>query len=144
MKPGIHLAKIWSDDDVIELKIDVCDGASTFSNRVYLGYDALANAVQGLDSFKNAIHGGLFDLRFGEFGPEYANGAFHARFDFAKHSKHFITAKLQSQFEEFSRFPVASESTLYLKTEPGLLDNFITELKSLNAQTREDAYLEAI
>jgi len=39
---------------------------------------------------------------------------------------------------------VASEATLYLKTEPALLDNFIDELRRLNAKKSEEAHLEAI
>jgi len=39
---------------------------------------------------------------------------------------------------------VASEATLYLRTEPALLDNFIADLRSLHAEQREEAYLEAI
>ncbi len=78
MKPGVHLTKVWFDDDMMELKIDVSDGISSFSNRVYVGYSAFADVVAQLDAFKDHIHGGLLDIRFGEFGPEYANGAFHA------------------------------------------------------------------
>jgi hypothetical protein len=144
MKPGIHLTKVWFDDFVIELKVDVSDGISSFSNRVYVGYSELADVVARLDVFKSHIHGGLLDIRFGEFGPEYANGAFHARLHFPKPGRLFISSKQQSGFGEFSVTKVASEATLYLKTEPALLDNFIDELRGLNAKRRQDAHLEAI
>ena len=88
MKRGISFTKIWSDEDMIELRIDVSDGASLFSNQVYVGYLHLSEAVSQLDTFRD--HGGLLDMRFGEFGPEYANGAFHARFHFPKPGKLFI------------------------------------------------------
>jgi len=144
MKPGIQLTKVWFDQDTVELKVDVSDGTSFFSNRVYVGYSALAEAVAQLDAFKSHIHGGLLDIRFGEFGPEYANGAFHARFHFAKPGRLYISCRQQSEFGEFSVTKVASEATLYLKTEPALLDNFISELKGLDAKWREEAHLEAI
>ena len=144
MKPGIQLTKVWFDDDMVELRIDVSDGTSFFSNRVYVGYSALTKAVAQLDDFKSHIHGGLLDVRFGEFGPEYANGAFHARFHFPKPGRLYISCRQQSGFEEFSVTKVASEAALYLKTEPALLDNFISELKSLDAKRREEAHLEAI
>lgn len=143
MKPGIHLTKIWFDDDMVELRIDVSDGFSLFSNQVYVGYPDLSRAVADLDVFKHQIHGGLVDLRFGEFGPEYANGAFHARFHFAKPGgRLFITCRQQSDFSEFSIMKVASEATLYLRTEPALLDRFIDELKGLDAKTSDEAYLQ--
>jgi hypothetical protein len=144
MKPGIHFTKVWSDQDMIELRIDVSDGTSQFSNRVYVGYSEFSDTISRLDTFKDHVHGGLFDMRFGEFGPEYASGAFHARFHFPKPGKLYITCRQESDFDEFSIKKVASKATLYLKTEPVLLDNFIAELKALDAKRREDAHLETI
>lgn len=144
MEPGIQLTKVWFDDDMVELKVNVSDGRSFFSNRVYVAYSALTEAVAQLDAFKDHIHGGLLDVRFGEFGPEYANGAFHARFHFPNPGRLYIGCRQQSGFEEFSVTKVASEAILYLKTEPALLDNFISELKGLDAKRREEAHLEAI
>ena len=144
MKSGIHFTKVWFDDDMIELKIDVSDGISSFSNRVYVGYSTLTDVVAELEVFKDHVHGGLLDIRFGEFGPEYASGAFHARLHFPKPGRLYITSKQQSEFGEFSVTKVASEATLYLKTEPVLLDNFIGELRRLDAKKCEEAHLEAI
>jgi hypothetical protein len=144
MKRGIHITKVWSDDDVVELRIDVSDGTSLFSNRVYVSHSGCTDAISRLCTFKDHVHGGLFDMRFGEFGPEYANGAFHARFHFPKPGKLYITCRQESEFEDFSTRKVASKSTLYLKTEPVLLDNFIAELRAFDAKRREDAYLETI
>ena len=144
MKPGIQFTKVWFDDDVIELKVEVSDGISSFSNLVYVGYSSLTEVVRRLGVFRNQIHKGLLDIQFGEFGQEYANGAFHARFHFPRPGRLYITSKQQSEFEDFSVAKVASEATLYLKTEPVLLDNFIDELRNLDARRREDAHLEAI
>jgi hypothetical protein len=92
---------------------------------------------------KDHVYGGIYDIQFGVFGPEYASGAFHARLHFHKLSKIHITVKAQSGFEEFGMKHVASESTLYLISEPILLDNFIAELKALSAGLRDEAKLEA-
>jgi hypothetical protein len=144
MKRGITFTKIWWDEDMIELRIDVSDGTSVFSNQVYVGYSHFAEAVSQLDTFKTHIHGGLLDMRFGEFGPEYASGAFHARLQFYNTATLCITCNQQSAFEDFGRKNVASEATLYLRTEPVLLDNFLDQLKALDSKKREDAYLETI
>ncbi len=45
------------------------DGRSSFSNQVYVGHAALEGAGSSLHVFKDNVHGGLFDLRFGDFGP---------------------------------------------------------------------------
>ncbi len=144
MKAGIQLTKVWFDDDVVELRVDVSDGNSFFSNRVYVGYSTLSEIVSELNVFRDQVYGGLLDIRFGEFGPEFANGAFYAQLHFAKPGKLHITCKQQSEFEDFSVMKVASEATLYLETEPVLLDNFISDLRGLHMEKREEAYLEAI
>jgi hypothetical protein len=144
MKPGIYLKRIWSDVGFFEVNIEVSDGTSMFSNRVYVGNDRFAEVIPYLEAFSKAIHGGILDIELGKFGPEYASGAFHARLHFAQPGKLYITCRLQSEFKKFSKDEVASEATLYLRSEPALLDNFIAELKSLNANIRDDANLEGI
>jgi hypothetical protein len=67
-----------------------------------------------------------------------------AELHFRKPGKLFITCRQQSDFEDFARKNVASEATLYLKTEPVLLDNFLKQLKGLDGKKRDDAYLETI
>jgi len=129
---------------MVELRVDVCDGSSSFVNQVYAGHQDLKSAVSGLLRFKDQVSGGLFDLRFGEFGPEYAKGAFHARLHFQQRGKLFVTVKVQSEFEEFGRKEVASEATLYLISEPCLLDEFIVALQALSDGQRDDAELAAV
>lgn len=127
MKPEIRICHIWSDVDIVEIKIDVSDGISTFSNRVYVGHEELTDAISKLHVFKDHLHGGLLDVRFGEFGCEYAYGAFHARFHFPIPGKLYITCKQESSFQEFGKRQVASSATMYLKSEAILLDRFIVE-----------------
>ena len=144
MRQGIHLSKIWFDDDVVELRITVSDGTSSFSNQVYVGHAAFRDTAARLDVFKGHIHGGLLDVRFGEFGCEYANGAFHARFQFPSPGRLYITSEQESEFEEFAKKTVASRATMYLRSEPALLDRFIIELQALASGESEEASLEAI
>jgi hypothetical protein len=144
MNAGIHFKKIWFDDDVIELKIDSFDGNSLFSNEAYVGHHDMVNLIAGLNNFKDQVYGGIYDIQLGAFGPEYAGGAFHARLHFQDRGKVHITINTQSQFEEFGMKNVASEATLYLVSEPALLDNFIAELKALKAGLRDEAKLEAV
>ena len=132
MDTGISFLRMWADDDMVELRIEVNDGTSTFGIRVYAGHQRLKDTAAGLERFKDQIHGGIYDLRFGEFGPEYASGAFHARLQF-QHSGHVhITLAAQSGYFDFGKTHVATESTLYMMTEPALLDDFIGALKALN------------
>ena len=144
MKSGIQISRVWSDDDVVELRILVSDGASSFSNNAYVGHAVLEDAVSSLRVFKDHVHGGLLDLRFGEFGPEYASGAFHARFHFPVPGRLFVSCEQESEFVEFAKREVAGRATIYIKSEAALLDRFIAELGAVSAGTSEEAYLEAV
>jgi len=106
----------------------------------------LAEAVEKLTVFKDHVYGGLYDLRFGEFGPEYASGAFHARFEFHRsgNGKLSITAKAESDWDDFTHTKVASNTTLYLRTEPALFDNWLKAINGLKNELSDEAVLECI
>jgi hypothetical protein len=94
MKLGISFKRVWSDVEFFEIKIEVSDGTSMFSNRVYVGNKYFADMIPYLEIFTKAIYGGIVDIEFSKFGPEYANGAFLARLHFAQPGKLYITCKL--------------------------------------------------
>jgi hypothetical protein len=144
MQPGIRITRVWSDDDMLEVAIEVADRMSRFVNRVYVGYRDLADTIDKLEEFKAHVHGGLIDVRFGEFGPEYGGGAFHARLHFLEPGRLFITCRQESNFSPFGKKTVASCATIYLCSEPALLDRFIDELRRIPADPEGAAYLEGI
>jgi hypothetical protein len=146
MKPSIEFKKIWEDDDMYEFTISVCDGRSLFQFDAYAGKIDLNEIVQRLSVFKNHVYGGLYDLRIGEFGPEYASGAFHARFEFHRsgNGKLSITVKGETEWNDFTHTKVASNATLYLRTEPALFDRWIDEVSALSKGTINIANLECI
>ena len=144
MTAGISFTRVWHDDDVVELVIEVRNDRSAFTNNVYVGHQHLQSTVIELEVFRNHVHGGIFDLVLGAFGPEYANGAFSARFHFRSPGRLYVSTRQESDFTEFTLSPVADEAKLYLVTEPILLDNFIKELGHLASQTAERATLECL
>lgn len=129
---------------MVELRIEACDGTSSFMNKVYVGHQNLHDVIRELNTFKDHLHGGLYDLRFGEFGPEYAAGAFHARLHFQARGKLLISVRMESEYSEFGRKNVASAASLYLISEPSLLDSFIESLRAVCDGHRVDAELESI
>lgn len=46
MDAGITLGSIWSDEDMVELSIEVSDGKSTFSNKVAFAHNYSAILIQ--------------------------------------------------------------------------------------------------
>jgi hypothetical protein len=125
IKPYIKLTKIWEDDDIKEFNVVVFDGKSKYSNDVYIGYNLLTELVKDLLVFREHVHGGLYDIKFGEFGFEYANGGFQARLNYHLPGKLYISTYQQSEYIGFPKNQVASEAKMHLITEPVLFDNFI-------------------
>jgi len=50
MKLGICLITIWGDIDLIELKVEVSNGISLFSNQVYVQHEALTYMISEFES----------------------------------------------------------------------------------------------
>lgn len=144
MKPCIRFNKIWADEDMLELRIEISDGDSLFVNKIYVDHQLLAETVSRIHRFKDQINGGIFDLRFGAFGPEYASGALDVRMHFRSRGKLVVRVLAESEFRDFEGRDLASDVTLHLMSEPALLDNFIVELSALSEGRSEQAELEAV
>lgn len=144
MTPAISFTRMWLDEGVFELRAELCDGNSLFVTPVSVGQQQLADTVSELEKFKHHIHGGLFNLRWGEFGPEYANGALDIRMHFRKRGKLLMQILAQSEFSHFEGRDLASDVTLYIVSEPALLDNFIEQLRLMSTGSTERAELEGI
>jgi hypothetical protein len=146
MKPSIVIEKVWSDDLVVEFEITTSDGWSQFCVRAYVGHKHLETVVADLDRFKSQVYDGIYDIEFGKFGPEFANGAFLARLHFYPEGRGglFITVRTESDWRPFSKTEVASRATLNLKSEPALLDRFIGELRRIYSGTQDNATFECV
>src|SRR5262245_35438487 len=121
MEPHITVTASPYDEDLLQAVFTVCDGSSQFINSTYIGHDWLERQSAALATFSRQVHGGIYTLEAGEGGPEYAGGAFKARFHYHKPTELFISTFQQSDYIEYKRTQVASEAKLYLRTEPGLL-----------------------
>ena len=144
MGRNIWIQKVWFDDDVIALEIEVNDGKSKFVNDVFVSPDKLKEVIKNLAEFSDHIHDGQCEFKFGEFSPEYASGAFQATLYFDSPGKLIVNTWQQYDFENISGNVVANEAKIYLATEPVLFDNFIMELKELDAGERQEATLKCM
>lgn len=144
MLPRITITRTWSDNDVAQLTFEVCDGVSVFANEAYASLDWGATAAAALRTFGQQIHGGLFNLEAGEEGPEYASGSLRARFHYYKPNQLLISTIQQGDFFSFKGSQVAPTATMFLRTEPSLLDQFITALLALDASDGGQAVLQCV
>jgi hypothetical protein len=141
MNPSLVITKIWEDDDMIEVTLAVSDGKSLFSTEIYVGHKLLEDTIGELDRFKTHVHGGLYDIEFGTFGPEFASGAARIRMHFHHMARICVSAFTESEFKDFSIKNVASRGEIYFYSEPALLDNFISELTSMSKHQSGSATL---
>jgi hypothetical protein len=144
MPSSIRISHKWSDEDVAQLEFVVSDGQSTSVTSAYVGLDWAQEVANELKAFARQVHGGIYDLEAGTPGPEFADGAFLARLHWFTPARLLIATRQQSDFFEFKGNQVATEATLFLRTEPALLDRFIDELRALHNHQREDATLECV
>jgi hypothetical protein len=140
----IRVTRKSSDEDVLLLSVEVCDGVSVFVSEAYAQLDWGTTSAQKLRTFGRQLHGGLFDLEAGDGGPEYASGAFRARFHFFKPTKLLVSVEQQGDYFAFKNTTVAPEARMFLRTEPALLDRFIEALPRLDASDGGEAVLECI
>ncbi|MFJ9451923.1 hypothetical protein [Herbaspirillum sp. NPDC101397] len=141
MNAGICFTKIWSDDDLLELRIEINEGRSRFQTEVYAGHEQLGQLVLALEVFKGEAPGTQYDLRFGEFDPQFAAGACHFLLKFNARGVLIITAHLQSQFFDFDGKKVANEGKLHLRSHPAQLDDFLRGLAAIHNQHSDTAVL---
>ena len=144
LQPRIVITRQWADEDIALLGFEVCDGSSVFRNTVYASLDWGAETSDRLRSFSRQVYGGLFNLDVGEGGPEYAGGAFHARFHYFKPTELLISTKQQGEFFQFKSTQVATRAEMYLRTEPALLDRFVAALPALDGSGPGEALLECV
>jgi len=143
VKPGLFFKSIWSDEDVVELEIEVSDSISLFSFKAYLGQFDLREIISSLDRLENDGIGNTYDMKIGKFGPEHASGALSLSLQYLEPYKIFVTAKCQSGYSQFFGDKVASEASLYFITAPLLLKFFIDELKEFEDKKKDSVYLQA-
>lgn len=144
MTSFIRISKKWQDEDVLQVRIKVSDGASTFVNSAFVSLDWFANTADALERFGRQVHGGLYDLQAGTPGPEYADGSTVVRFHWYRPTQLFISTRQESDFFEFKGHQVAGAATMFLRTEPGFLDRFTAELRAANGTLDGEATLECI
>ena len=145
LKPStaLRLSRVWRDNDMDELRVAVEGPDTGFAVTAYVGRTDFDNALKELRSFAKAIHGGLCDVRFGDFGTEYANGAVHFRFHWVE-GQIFLTCRLQTRFDKFGRKELADEALIHVRTEAALYDAFLAELRPFVERKRDEVALELV
>ncbi|MBH5330317.1 hypothetical protein H9Q10_11650 [Eikenella sp. S3360] len=145
MNQFIRFRQIINDYDLLEWEIIASNHQSTFRTKIYTGKENCISILNDLRDLSKQLDG-IYDLRLGGLGEEYAGGAFTARLHFSEnhHSRLFIKVYLETEYFKFKSRMVSSMATMYFVTEPILFDTFITQFSGILNETREDAILPCI
>lgn len=143
-RPGLTLTRVWSDESMLELRIDVCDGTSSFVNEVYAGFAGLEEDLVELQFLLGRPEAGAYELAFGDVGRTWSGGGFRARFRFAVPGRLLVSCEQTSAPVELGTTKVANSASIHLRSEPALLDRFVRELAAVAGGHRQTAFLEGV
>jgi len=130
-----------NDPDYLYMHVHASDEHASISTTIYVGHQNLQEAAAGLERFRHDVHGGVYDLDFGTFGPRYAAGALHARLAFQSLGNIHMTMRVQTAFAPFGAENVASEATLHSTTVVCQLDDFVRAMQAMSDGFCDEAQL---
>ncbi|MBB5065939.1 hypothetical protein [Granulicella mallensis] len=136
MNPGLKVAYLWHDSDVIEVRVTAENAKFRGTADVYVGTDGLLEAAAALVGFpKNGLD--KREVTFGAAGKEFAGGSVHLEFyckDMAGHAA--FRASIEG---DYGVQEVAESATVCVDFDPAALDAFLVELQQVEKEHRGSA-----
>ncbi|MGD0761434.1 MAG: hypothetical protein ABR921_21255 [Candidatus Sulfotelmatobacter sp.] len=128
MELGFQFGVLWSDDDVIELRVSAWNGTFGGSADLYVAIGRLEETAVQLHGFPDSPSD-TRELTFGSFDPKFVGGGVRMHFycaDGAGHSR--VEANIESR-RDSAEF--AQSVHLLLPIEAASVDTFVEELRQL-------------
>jgi hypothetical protein len=128
MDKGIQFSPIWSDIDVLKLRVAAWNGKFGGATDIYAGIGGLAEAATKIEGFPRHPSD-VREIQFGEFGPQWADGAIKMRFyceDAAGHA--VVEARIESDHRETH---TPQSALLLMSIEAAAVDIFVADLRLL-------------
>lgn len=141
---GLTLTSVWSDESMLEFRVEVCDGTSSFVNEVYAGFGGMEEDLAALRYLLGRPEGGECDLAFGDVDRTWSGGGFRARFRFVLPGRLLVSCEQTSAPDEVGATKVSNSASVHFRSEPALLDRFVRELAAVAGGHRMTAYLEGV
>jgi hypothetical protein len=139
MDTGFKITVIWSDNDVIKIRVSAWNGLFGGAADVYVGVDQLGETAAQLEGFPKTPS----DVRkviLGAFGPESAGGGVSIRFYCVDGSGHsYVDSRIESDYDSARK---SQSAVLSLPIEAAAVDSFVEELRCLNAERKGAAHLK--
>jgi hypothetical protein len=136
---GIQFEVIWSDQDVIEYRVQCSNGSFSGNVTLYSGHDDLRNAAEVLAGFpSNSKDSRTIEL--GTFDPRTAGGGIQTGFycvDSVGHA--IVSVKLRA--DGCSGMGEAQSVCLRIPVEAAAVDSFVSQARSVASTAGAKAYL---
>ncbi|HEY3930517.1 MAG TPA: hypothetical protein VGL89_19245, partial [Candidatus Koribacter sp.] len=130
MDAALKAAVIWSDADVIELRISAWDGRFGGVADVYIARGGISKAAAQIAGFPTTISD-TRELQFGAFGRDSAGGGARLRFYVQGGAGHtFVEIHIES---DYNRSEGADSVSFRTHVEASAVDIFVQELQELEA-----------
>ena len=131
---GLLIKFLWSDIDVIEIRISASNGEFSGTADAYIGWDGLAQAASVLAGFPNSIND-VRELTLGTMDPGFASGGASMRFFCKDSSGHAVAEVVISSEDErlthgWSR--PAQSAHFFAHIEANAVDEFVRELSAFD------------
>lgn len=138
---GLKLKLIYSDSELMQIRVSAWNGAFGGAANVYVGIGLIEKIAERLKGFPN----GPSDKRevvLGAFGSEFAGGAVSLLFHCADRAGHaYVDLKIESDSDIAGR---CQSVTFSLPIDAAGMDSFVNDLGRLGAGRAEEAFLPAI
>lgn len=132
MDIGFRFWVTWHDEDVLQVRISGSNGEFAGTTDAYVAIGGLAAAADKLSGFPTTVTDAR-NVQFGNFGNEWAGGAVALSF---KCMDSTGNVEVDARFESDCQTQGDQEAVLKVRVEPASIDEFVKELRALEA-TRE-------
>jgi hypothetical protein len=142
MIAGLQVNFLWNDYDVIEISINASNGEFAGKTKAYASRGGLAEAASILEGFPRQISD-TREVELGSFEPNSAGGGISMKLscrDGAGHAALDLRIASEGPSASWWNCPVQSVH-LFAKVEAAAIDDFMTELRRLDADQAGSTFL---
>ncbi len=141
MGTGIHIAIIYTDEHLIELRVKASNGVFAGQAEMYADLGVLAEFAAVLRGFPTSQSDSR-EFEIGSFDAANAGGGAGFRF-FCVDSVSHVSAEVKLRGDPNVKGGVSDSVLLYIPVEAAALDSFVAELELMAAVVGQAAFLEA-
>ena len=132
---------LYSDNDVVEMRVSASNGTFSAAADVYAGYEAAANLAKEFTGFPES-NKDVRSYELGTFDPKYAGGGVVLKLSSLDTLGHCCLA-VRLRADPQKNHTVEANAQFSIKFEPASLDSFLLSLAKLGANVGARASLNA-